>query len=104
LQLLSDRENPDYRNSIKESISAIEAACKHLCGSQKGDLNAALDRLHAQRPLHPALKNAISTLYGWTSDDSGIRHAIKDANRVERADAQFMLVTCSAFVNYLFER
>lgn len=104
LQFLSDRENPDYRNSIKESISAIEAACKHLCGSQKGDLNAALDRLHSQRPLHQALKNAISTLYGWTSDDSGIRHAIKDANKVERADAQFMLVTCSAFVNYLFER
>jgi hypothetical protein len=104
LQKLSDRENPDFRNSIKESISAVEAACKHLTGSQKGDLNTALGQLHAQRPLHSALKKAISTLYGWTSDDSGIRHAIKDAENVERADAQFMLVACSAFVDYLMTR
>jgi len=104
LQKLSDRENPDFRNSIKESIIAVEAACKHLAGSRKGDLNVALDKLNAQRPLHPALKNAFSTLYGWTSDDRGIRHAIKDAENVERADAQFMLVACSAFVNYLMTR
>jgi hypothetical protein len=46
----------------------------------------------------------LSRLYGWTSDAGGIRHAIKDADEVERTDAQFMLVNCSAFVNYLFER
>jgi len=28
MHLLSDRENPDYRNSMKESISAVEAVCK----------------------------------------------------------------------------
>jgi hypothetical protein len=38
------------------------------------------------------------------SDHGGIRHAIKDADEVERADAQFMLVACSAFVNYLMTR
>lgn len=27
LELLSDRKNPDYRNSIKESISAVESIC-----------------------------------------------------------------------------
>jgi hypothetical protein len=32
LSLLSDRKTPDYRNSIKESISAVEAVCKLLPG------------------------------------------------------------------------
>lgn len=32
LSLLSDRNKPDYRNSIKESISAVEATCKSLTG------------------------------------------------------------------------
>ena len=27
-----------------------------------------------------------------------------EADNVERQDAQFMLVTCSAFVNYLLDR
>jgi hypothetical protein len=104
LQHLSDRENPDYRNSIKESISAVEAACKHLTGLQNATLGQALNQLHDNRPLHPNLKEALRQLYTWTNDDAGIRHAIKDTSTVESADAQFMLVTCSAFVNYLFER
>ncbi len=104
LQMLTDRTDPDYRNSIKESISAVEAACKHLTGLQGATLGAALTELHKKRPLHPKLKESLHQLYGWTSDAAGIRHAIKDTSTVERADAQFMLVTCSAFVNYLFER
>lgn len=28
LQMLSNKKKPDYRNSIKESISAVEAACR----------------------------------------------------------------------------
>lgn len=30
LDLLSDRRSPDYRNSIKESISAVESICKMI--------------------------------------------------------------------------
>ena len=28
---LSNKDNPDYRNSIKESISAVESICKKNC-------------------------------------------------------------------------
>ncbi len=104
LKKLSDRQTPDYRNSIKESISAIESACKKLTGDQSGDLNRALQKLDKQKPFHPAFKESLEKLYAWTSDESGIRHSIKDAPTVTKADAQFMLVACSAFVNYLFAR
>lgn len=104
LKKLSDRHNPDYRNSIKESISAVECACKKLTGDQSGDLNRALQKLDARTPFHPVFKQSLEKLYVWTNDESGIRHSIKDAPTVTKADAQFMLVTCSAFVNYLFAR
>jgi hypothetical protein len=52
LKKLSDRHNPDYRNSIKESISAVESACKKLTGGQSGDLNRALQKLDKQKPFH----------------------------------------------------
>lgn len=104
LRMLSDREHPDHRNSVKESISAVEAACKHLTGLQNATLGQALNQLHSTRPLHPAFKDALSKLYGWTNQEDGVRHAIMESDKIERADAQFMLVTCSAFVNYLFER
>ena len=41
LDMLADRQNPDYRNSIKESISAVEGLCRHLTGDDKATLGAA---------------------------------------------------------------
>jgi hypothetical protein len=38
LELFSDRKSPDYRNSIKESISAVESCCKFICGDDKATL------------------------------------------------------------------
>jgi len=38
VELLSDRNSPDYRNSVKEAISAIEALCQTLTGDKKGTL------------------------------------------------------------------
>jgi hypothetical protein len=42
ISMLSDRENPDYRNSIKESISAVESLCKTVSGNDKATLGSAL--------------------------------------------------------------
>lgn len=101
LSLLSDRENPDFRNSIKESISAVESLAKKVTGDPKATLGEALKKLKENKPLHPAFEQALQKLYGWTSDGDGIRHALSDATSVTSADARFMLIVCSAFVNYL---
>jgi hypothetical protein len=45
LRLLSDRKQPDYRNSIKESISSIESAASALTGAKKPELKDALRML-----------------------------------------------------------
>lgn len=101
LQMLADRKNPDYRNSIKESISAVEALVKNVTKSDKGTLGELLSVLERQSELHPALKAAFSKLYGYTSDAGGIRHALLDEDRVTFDQAKFMLVACSAFTNYV---
>jgi len=99
LDLLADRDSPDYRNSIKESISAVEAMVNRAAGTSGKTLGVALAKLSIQ--THPALDGAFSKLYGYTNDSSGIRHALMDEPNLEFEDAKFMLVACSAFVNYL---
>ncbi len=101
LELLSDRKNPDYRNSIKESISAIEAYAQLITNNSKATLGQALSILERKNDLHEALKRSFSNLYGYTSDTNGIRHALLDVPSLKQEDALFMLVTCSAFINYL---
>jgi hypothetical protein len=76
LTLLADKTNPDYRNSIKESISAIESLSKILSGLPNASLSAALTAVDKQTKLHPSLKEAFQKLYGYTSDAQGIRHAL----------------------------
>ncbi len=101
LSLLADRKTPDYRNSIKESISAVEAAARVLAGDPKAELGQALKTIKNKTGLHPALERAFTSLYGYTSDADGIRHALADEAHLNSEDARFMLVVCSAFVNYL---
>ena len=96
LALFSDRENPDYENSIKESISAVESIAKEITGKEKS-LNALTQSLK----LHPNLANGLNELYNWTSKD-GPRHGTsRKPLSVNQNTARFMLVTCSAFVNYI---
>lgn len=100
LELLSDREAPDYRNSIKESISAVESLVAKVVG-EKGTLGQLIKKLEDEIKLHPALRTAFSNLYGYTSDEGGIRHAILESDKVVFEDAKFFLVACSAFVTYV---
>lgn len=98
LAMLSDRREPNYRNSIKESISAVEAACRLVTGMKKATLGEALKKIP---DLHPAMMKGFSALYGFTSEASGVRHSLLEESNLTYADAKFMLSACSSFVSYL---
>jgi hypothetical protein len=98
LEKMSDREKPDYRNSIKESISAVEAMCRLVTGMKSATLADALKKIPN---LHPALQKAFVMLYGFTSDASGVRHSLLEESQLTYPDAKFMLAACSSFVSYL---
>lgn len=103
LKYLSDREKPDYENSIKESIIAVESICSQIAEKRNATLGEALKVLEQKgTEIHPALNQAFSKLYGYTSDANGIRHSgnIAGPNSTFE-EAKFMLVSCCAFINYL---
>lgn len=104
LGLLGQKPTPDYRNSIKESASAVEAAVNVLAGTEPGGVAKAIERISGEMQIHPAMQAAFKQLYGFSSDADGVRHAIMDQPNVGFAEAKFMLVACSAFVNFLFDK
>jgi len=101
LELLSDRKKPDFRNSIKESISAVESIAQIITGNPKATLGDALKTLEKSIKLHGALKEGFSKIYGYTSDEDGIRHAMLEEPNLGIEDAKYFLLTCTSFVNYL---
>ncbi len=102
LSLFSHRENPDYPNSIKESISAAESIVRIITGADS--FAAGVNNLEEYGiKLHGAHQSALKSLYGFTSDADGIRHASTNSEPLDinQNTARFMLITCSAFVNYI---
>ena len=76
--------------------------CQIITGNNNASLGKALEKLKGK--IHPALNTAFEKLYGYASNSNGIRHA----NGLGEGDstfeeAKYMLVSCSAFVNYLKE-
>lgn len=107
LTLYADRKKPDYENSIKESISAVESMCCIITGLTGGTatLGKALKKLKDNGVhIHSAMESSFLSLYGYTSDENGIRHGGIDFTNAPSEDAKYMLVSCSAFVNYLMEK
>lgn len=101
LSLYSDRQKPDYRNSIKESICAVEAVCCIIIGNPKAQLGDAIKKVKEFVPIHGALEVAFNKIYAYTSDENGIRHKLMEESNVQVEDALFMLGACSSFINYM---
>lgn len=100
IELFNKRPTPDYSNSIKESISAVEAIVRDITGNDSAVLSDAVRKMN----LHPALEQGITKIYAWTSDEGGIRHSLKeDTASHGEAEARYLLVLCSSLVNFLNE-
>lgn len=107
LGLYADRKNPDYENSIKESISAVEALCCTITGEngKNSTLGKTIKKLKEKGIyIHGSMEAAYSNLYGYASDEDGIRHGGIDFKDAPSEDAKYMLISCSAFINYLIEK
>lgn len=104
LALYSDRQHPDYENSIKESISAVEALCSIITGEtgSQATLGKMIKKLTDNGiTIHKSMEIGFDKLYGYTSDAGGIRHGSIDFTNAPSEDALYMLISYSAFVNYL---
>lgn len=104
LALHSKRPKPDYANSIKESITAVEAYLRNATGKNKfGDALKEWQRKYSN--IHPILYTAMDKLHAYTNQpDVGARHALMDSSSEyipQSSESMYMLVTCSAFINYL---
>jgi len=98
-----DRINEgDWSGSVRESIHTVESVARMLAPGAD-TLKPALASIEKHGGLHPALKGALSKLYGYTSNEQGIRHPLLDGGKakVGMDEAVLMLGACASFASYL---
>lgn len=91
-----------YADSVRESIHAVESVACQICPGER-TLSAALNEFEKKYHLHPALKHGFVKLYGYASDEQGIRHALIDEEgaKVGEDEALYMLGACASFAAFL---
>lgn len=107
-EFFSNRESPDYKKSIAESVHAVEAVSRIILNEPNATLGALVKKL----TVHPNLKESIEKLYGFASDVGGIRHWNKDRgtekdNEIDKVcidEARVILVLSHAITNYLISK
>jgi hypothetical protein len=91
-----------YGDSVRESVHAVESTTRVLSKDSKATLAEALNELKSKLGMHPAFKKGLLSLYGYSSDEAGIRHSLLEHDaRVDMHDALFMLGACASFVTFL---
>lgn len=93
-----------FADSVRESIHAVEAVARTL--EPSAELSKALAKLESSANIHGAMKRGFAAIYGYTSDQGGIRHPLLESGdaAVDEADALFMIGACSSFVSYLIAK
>ena len=96
----------DWAGAVRESIHAVESVARRLDPAASRTLGPALNSLKKRGRLHPALRRAFSELYGYTSNEQGIRHSRLDQTKagVGQDEAVFMLGACASFASYLWRK
>ncbi len=93
-----------WAESVRESIHSVESVARDITGEKL--LSTALSELKKNGRVHPALERGFNALYGYTSDEEGIRHPLLDSSQanVDEADALFMFGACASSVSYLVNK
>ena len=111
ISLYANRDNPDYSNSIKETILACETLITTILQGDsiipeddKSVLPSLMNKLNKKYKLTDELKNTFNNLYSYACKYKGIRHKKTDGKGfAKESEARFILVTCSAMINFLIE-
>lgn len=100
LQKYADRTAPDYANAVKEAIGAVEALVRALTGAQT--LGQGLKELRNKPPkVPPLILESWEKMWGYASGTPGTRHGSATVVAVTQAEAHYVIITASAFINYL---
>ena len=91
-----------YRSSAHSSICAVESVVREF--NPKEDFEQVIAQMRADGAIHPAFAETVKKLWGYSSNQPGIRHADYPSSpfpRVSAKDARMLCSICPSIAEYL---
>ncbi|HJV84147.1 MAG TPA: hypothetical protein VJ698_01625 [Noviherbaspirillum sp.] len=106
LQFFRSPSKPDYENTVKEAVCAVEAAGKSLFPGAKastlGDLAKWLSSAK-EVSVPKALIQTITGIYAYRSGGDGIGHGGSSGGAATMEVAEYVLAVCASQIIYLVD-
>jgi hypothetical protein len=95
---------PDYLNSVKESVGAVEAVARDILNQPDKTLAQLITVLKDRYLGHPAMAKILDGIYAVRGDEPGVAHGSHKASSLGHADAEFLLNMCASIIIYLVRK
>lgn len=107
LGFFRDRKQPDYTNTVKEAVCAIESAGKSLFPQAKaatlGNLAKWFQQKNNNIPMPPTLAKAIDNIYVLRNSGEGVAHGSTNGDEITAAIAEYILSLSASTIIYLVD-
>jgi hypothetical protein len=106
LQFFRSPSKPDYENTVKEAVCAVEAAGKVLFPSAKAATLGELAKwLTTTKDVSvpKALVHTITGVYGYRSGGEGVGHGGAEGGPATKEVAEYVLAVCASQIIYLVD-
>lgn len=106
LEYFENRSRPDYENTVKEAVCAVEAAAKSLFpelnAKTLGEVLKRIEGLGVGQVPKP-LAVTLSGVYGFRNAGEGVSHGGADGGKVTPAIAEYILAIAASQIIFLYE-
>lgn len=106
LQFFRNPAKPDYENSVKESVCAVEAAGKELFPAAKAATLGDLVKWFSSAKevsVPKALAQTITGIYAYRSGGDGVGHGGTGGGVATAEVAEYVLAVCASQIIYLVD-
>lgn len=104
LKFFRDRTKPDFQNSVKDAVCAVEAAGKALFPDSNaktlGDLAKDLGK---KNQMPQAILKALEGIYSYRNSDDGVSHGGANGGAATEAVTEYVLSACASQIIFLVD-
>ena len=105
-QYFNNRARPDYENTVKEAVCAVEAAARNLFPHVKAKtLGDVIKQIQGSGDgqLPKPLADSITGLYGYRNAGDGVSHGGADGGKATPAIAEYAMAVAASQIILLYE-
>lgn len=94
----------DLANAAKEAVCAVEGMARLLAKDDSSTLGELVKSLKLSGKINPAVAKSLEALWGYTSNEPGVRHGSPTPPTIGEDETQFVLDSAHAALRLLLEQ